>query len=56
MNTRAANITINIIDGGEFEINEQLYVQLSTFDSGVTLPAVPATVRIMDDDRNEHSY
>lgn len=55
-NTRAANVTINIIDDGEFEANEQLYVHLSTSDSGVTLPSVLATVRIMDDDRNGLSY
>ena len=54
-NTRAANITINIIDDGEFEGNKQLYVHLSTFDSGVTLPPVPATVRILDDDCNGHT-
>ena len=56
MNRRAANFTINITDDGVFEGNEQLYVHLSTFDSGVTLPLVPATVRIMDDDCNGHSY
>lgn len=56
MNTRAAKITINIIDDGEFEGNEQLYVHLTTLDSGITLPRVPAIVRIMDDDRNGHSH
>ena len=51
MNTSETSIAIAIVNDGEFEGNEQLFVRLSTSDSSVTLTPVQATIRIVDDDR-----